>query len=48
MEAFLAYKFVRPRAYPRVEHLIGASLRKALALLANNTLGWEGLKGKTL
>jgi hypothetical protein len=32
--------WVRPGAYPRVEHLKGASLRQVPALLANITLGW--------
>jgi len=36
---------VRPVAYPRVEHLKGASLRKALALPANIRQGWKGLPG---
>jgi len=38
---------IRPGAYPRVEHLKGASLRKALALPANISLGWKGLAGTT-
>ncbi len=32
---------MRPGAYPRVEHLEGASLGKALALPANIRLGWK-------
>jgi len=36
---------VRPEAYPRVEHLKGASLGYALALPANIRLGWKGLPG---
>jgi hypothetical protein len=35
----------RPGAYPKVEHLKGASLRKALALFANIRLDWKGLPG---
>jgi hypothetical protein len=31
---------VRPGAYPRVEHLKGASLESALVLPANIRLGW--------
>jgi len=34
-----------PGAYPRVEHLKGASLRKALALPANIRQGWKSLPG---
>ena len=34
---------VRPRDYPRVEHLKGVSLGSALALVANIRLGWKGL-----
>jgi hypothetical protein len=36
---------VRPGAYPRVEHLKGASLGWAPALLANIRLGWKGFPG---
>jgi len=36
---------VRPGAYPRVEHLKGASLGLSLALPANIRLGWKGLPG---
>jgi hypothetical protein len=36
---------VKAGAYTRVEYLSGASLRKALALLANVRLGWKGLLG---
>jgi hypothetical protein len=36
---------VRPGAYPRVEYLKGASLRKASALPTNTRLGWKGLPG---
>jgi len=32
-------------AYPRVEHLKGALIGRALALLANISLGWKGLPG---
>ncbi len=34
---------VRPGAYPRMEHLRGASLGKAPALLTSSRLGWKGL-----
>jgi hypothetical protein len=37
--------FVLEGAYPRVEHLKGASLRQAPALTANIRLGWKGLAG---
>jgi hypothetical protein len=39
---------VKAGAYTKVEHLIIASLRKALALLANVRLGWKGLLGTSL
>jgi len=40
---------VRPGAYPRLEHLKGASLGQALALPANIKHGLKGLPGtKTL
>ena len=32
-------------AYPKVEHLNGASLRQAPALLANIRLDWKGFSG---
>ncbi len=35
----------KPGAYPRVEHLKGAALEEAVALLANIRLGWKGLPG---
>jgi hypothetical protein len=35
--------WVRPGAYPRVEHLKGASFGYAPALSANIRLSWEGL-----
>ncbi len=34
---------IGPGAYPRVEHLKGASLGKYLALPTNIRLGWKGL-----
>ncbi len=34
---------MRPRAYPRLEHLKGASLGYATAFPTNITLGWKGL-----
>jgi hypothetical protein len=34
---------LRTVAYPRVEHLKGASLGQAPALPANIRLGWKGL-----
>ncbi len=37
--------FALEGAYPRVEHLKGASLRQAPALTANIRLGWKGLAG---
>jgi hypothetical protein len=37
--------WVRPGAYPRVEHLKVASHGKTLALSANIRLGWKGLPG---
>jgi hypothetical protein len=37
--------WVRPGAYPRVEHPKGASIGLPLALPANITLGWKGLPG---
>jgi len=37
--------WVRPGAYPRVEHLKGGSLGYAQALLANIRRGWKGLAG---
>ncbi len=37
--------WVRPEAYQRVELLKGASLGKAMALMANIGLGWKGLPG---
>ncbi len=37
--------WVRPRAYPRVMHLKGASPGQALALLSIIRLGWTGLSG---
>ncbi len=37
--------WVRTGAYPRVEHLKGASLGYALALPTNIRLGWKGLPG---
>jgi hypothetical protein len=41
--------WVRPGAYPKVEHLKGAFLASALDLVANIRLGWLGLPGtKTL
>jgi hypothetical protein len=33
---------VRPGAYPKVEHMNGASLGQALALPSNIRLGWKG------
>ncbi len=36
---------VRSRAYPRVEHLKGASLGPAMALPTTIRLGWKGLAG---
>jgi hypothetical protein len=38
---------VSPVAYPRVEHLKGASLGYALALIANIILGLRSLPGRT-
>jgi len=35
----------RPGAYPRLEHMKGASLGKATALPANIGLGWKDLPG---
>jgi len=35
--------WARPGAYPRVEHLKGASFGLAPAFLANIKLGWKGL-----
>ncbi len=37
------FKNINSRAYPRVEHLKGASLGKDPALPANKRLGWTGL-----
>ncbi len=37
--------WVRPGAYPRVEHLQGTSLRQAPALPATIRLGWKSLPG---
>jgi len=37
--------WVRPGAYPRVEHLKGASLKWAPGLTANIRLGLKGLPG---
>ncbi len=34
---------MRPRAYPRVDDLIGASLGEALAIVSRISLGWIGL-----
>jgi hypothetical protein len=38
--------WVRPGAYPRVEHLKIATLRKDNTLRENITIGWNGLPGK--
>ncbi len=37
--------WARPGAYPRVEHLKGASLEKAPAIPSNTTLSWKGFQG---
>jgi hypothetical protein len=37
--------WVRPAAYPIVEHLKGASLGEAPAFLTNIRLGWKYLQG---
>jgi len=37
--------WVKPRAYPRVEHLKVASLGQALALPANIRRNWKSLSG---
>jgi hypothetical protein len=39
---------LRIGAYPRVEHVKGASLGWALTLHANIRLGWKAYKGQTL
>ena len=42
----LSLMFVsKARAYPRMEHLKGASLDFALVLLANIRLGWKSTLG---
>ncbi len=45
LSSLVYYLWVRPGAYPRVEHFKGASLKKALALPANIRLGCRGLPG---
>jgi len=37
--------FVRPGAYPRVEHLNSVSLGMPLAIITNIRLCWKGLSG---
>ncbi len=39
--------FIRPGAYPSMEHLKNASLGKASALLASIRLGCKGLQGSS-
>jgi hypothetical protein len=40
--------WVRPEAYPIVEHLTGASLKEPLVIRANIRLGWKACQGQTL
>ncbi len=45
LSSLVKYLWVRPGAYPRVEHLKGALLSQTQVSPANIRLGWKGLPG---